>query len=316
MPLSKKQLAMRPKALWASEIIALFPEYAPAYAKNILEVYAEKTGIGRLRDHSNQATAAGKFWEDTIARAWAKENGYKIQRAYSAINDETHGLPLGATPDRLARKIPLKNDTPFEGLECKNVGIQESDLWNEPAYHVLIQVATQALVWDFPRVHIAICIGGVDRRSYTYERNDELEKIIIDRGRWFWKEIIEPRAWHERLPELPEITEEIKRRFLIKLFPTNGEPPIQATAKDFGIFEGWVRAKKNLERWKEAEKQYGNMALEQLRNASAVIGPDGKKLFSKVVREGKWVERFYREETVYPMLNLPRKHAEVYQNER
>lgn len=318
MPLSKKQLKLRSSALFASEIVALFPEYAMPYQKNVLELYAEKTGVGSLREAKGKAIDAGNFWEDTIARAWAKENGYKLFKGQTSIRPEDEfGFPLGATPDRIACKMPAEK-TRREGVEAKNVGLQDSSVWGEEpagaAFHVIIQTAVQVMVCKFPVVHIPICIGGNDRRTYRYESNHELEQLIVERGKWFW-EIIKTRAWHERLPELPEITEEIKRRFLVKLFPTNQEPPIQATQEDITLYDDWGTAKAELKQIEEREKYFANLALTRLGNSNAIIAPDGKKLFSKVVKAGGWVERFYRKESVYPQINLPRKRAEVYNDE-
>lgn len=317
MPLSKKQLAKRNSALFASEIVALFPEYAPSYARNILEVYAEKTGVGSLREHSNANTDVGNFLEKPIAELWARDRRaageiIKLQKVRESRVVDVSGIALGATPDFL-----LQPPRRMEALECKYVHPIAASEWDEDApYHVLLQCAMQRLVWQVEAVHIAAWIGSAaTREARIYEPNHDLEKLIIDRCKWFWQDIVTPRAWHAHLPEREEINEEIKKRFLVKLFPTNDEPPIAANETDFEIFELWKSAKKSERAAKAEVDRIANLALNRLGNADAVIAPDGKKLWSKVCKKAYIVPEHEVKPSVYVQINLTRKRAEIYEAE-
>lgn len=316
MALTKKQLALRQQYLWASEYVALFPEYAMPYQRSVLELYAEKTGMGSLREAKGKAIDAGNFWEDTIARAWAKENGYKLFKGQSEIRPDEFGFPLGATPDRIACKMPA-NKTRREGVEAKNIGLQDAGVWGEEphgaAYHVLIQATIQTMVCKFPIVHIPICIGGNDRRCYEYEPQNELVQLCVERGKWFW-EIVTTRAWHERLPELPEVHAEIKARFAAKLFQQNTEPPVAANEDDLVAFENYLALDRQKTEIENKMLEIRAAAALKMKNAGCIVGPDGKKLFYKKITPAAHVEPkpYYRKESIVVLANKPRMRAEVY----
>lgn len=311
--LTRKQLAQRKQALWASEIVALFPEYAPSYARNILEVYAEKTGVGSLREHSNANTAAGDFLEKPIAELWARDQRaageiVKLKKVRESRVNDAYGFALGATPD-------FHLEATRRALECKYVHPIAASEWDDDApYHVILQCAVQVLVWKFEIVHIAAWIGSAaTRQARTYEPSRELEQLIIERGKWFW-EIVQTRAWHERLPELPEVHAEIKARFAARLFPENTEPLVAANESDIAAFENYLTldAQKS-----ELEKQMLEIraaAALRMKNAGAIVGPDGKKIFYKKITPAGEVtpKPYFRKESIVVLANKPRTRAEVY----
>lgn len=318
MSLTKKQLALRKQALWASEIVGLFPEYALPYHRNILEIYAEKTGVGSLREHSNANTAAGDFLEKPIAELWAREHGKPkiVKVRESRLKD--YGFPLGATPDFLVNPRREKNPISPEALECKYVHPLDGETWKDDTpYHVLLQCAVQALVWRFHVVHIAAWIGSAATRvANVYEPVKELEELIIERGKWFW-EIVQTRAWHERLPELPEVHAEIKARFAARLFPGNTEPPVQADETDIAAFENYLALNIQKSDIESKMLEIRTAAALRMKNAGSIVGPDGKKIFYKKITPAAHVKPkpYDRKESVVVLANKPRNLAEIYEVE-
>ncbi len=321
--LTKKQLKLRNSALFASEIVALFPEYAPPYARSILELYAEKTGVGSLREHSNASTDAGNFLEKPIADLWVRDRRaageiIKLKKVRESRVVDVSGLRIGATPDFLvSNNFEVVGDN-NDALECKYVSPQESEAWKEDTpYHVLLQCAVQSLVWKFQLVHIAAWIGSAASRvANIYEQNRDLEQLIVERGKWFW-EIVQARAWHERLPELPEVHAEIKARFAAKLFPENSEPPVAANQDDLAAFEQYLMLDANKA---EIEKQMFGIratAALRMRNAGSIVGPDGKKLFYKKITPAGEVtpKPYFRKESITVLCNKPRTKAQIYEVE-
>jgi predicted phage-related endonuclease len=81
----------------------------------------------------------------------------------------------------------IKNDGTI--LECKTASNPKE--WGEPGTdeipdEYLMQCAHYAIVYDTPKVDIAVLIGGNDFRIYTYHRNKDMEELIIEHESEFW----------------------------------------------------------------------------------------------------------------------------------
>lgn len=322
MPLSRKQISQRkPRVYFASDLPGLFPEYAASYNKSILELYAEHTGIGPLRKFSgNASTDAGDFLEKPIAQMWARDKKLagepvQIKKVRESRVVSMSGLQLGATPDFIAEKNLVK-DPWRHAVECKYVNPMLEYQWEDDApFHVLLQVSQQTLVWKFESVAIAAWIGSAaNRRAYSYTPNQELEQNVVERWKWF-DEIVAKRLWHERLPDTEEISEEIKKRFLIKIFPGTNAPDIAATDSDLQLFELWKSAKLAADTAQKEMERIANLALQRMGNAGKVIGPDGKALWRKVKKDGYEVKAHTVSASTFVQLVTPRNKKEVYEKE-
>jgi len=321
MPLSRKQISQRkPRVYFASDLPGLFPEYAASYNKSILELYAEHTGIGPLRKFSgNASTDAGDFLEKPIAQMWARDKKLagepvQIKKVRESRVVSVSGLQLGATPDFIAEKNLA--DPWRHAVECKYVSPMLEYQWEDDApFHVLLQVAQQAVVWKFEGVAIAAWIGSAaNRRAYSYTPNKELEQNVVERWKWF-DEIVAKRSWHERLPDMEEVSNEIKRRFLVKIFPGTNDPDIAATESDLQLFELWKSAKIAADTTQKESERLANLALQRMGNSGKVIGPDGKALWRKVNREAYDVKPHRVEASTFVQLVTPRAKKEVYKEE-
>lgn len=188
--------------------------------------------------------------------------------------------------------------------------------WEDDApFHVLLQVSQQTLVWKFESVAIAAWIGSAaNRRAYSYTPNQELEQNVVERWKWF-DEIVAKRLWHERLPDTEEISEEIKKRFLIKIFPGTNAPDIAATDSDLQLFELWKSAKLAADTAQKEMERIANLALQRMGNAGKVIGPDGKALWRKVKKDGYEVKAHTVSASTFVQLVTPRNKKEVYEKE-
>lgn len=84
--------------------------------------------------------------------------------------------------------------------KCSNSFMRH--LWGEEGSDVipmeyLVQIATYCSIMNAPRAYLSVLIGGSEYREFIYERNTELESIILESAVTFWdclQNNIEPEA--------------------------------------------------------------------------------------------------------------------------
>ncbi|MCP4363337.1 MAG: hypothetical protein GY796_35505 [Chloroflexi bacterium] len=159
-------------------ILGLSPYRTP------LDVYLDKTGESKPEDLSdNQAVHWGITLEDTIAKEYAKREGVRVRRRNKQFIHPEH-VWMRANIDRSidgARKV----------LECKTAGQYMSADWgpagtDQVPESYLVQVAWYMSILGYPHADLAVLIGGRDFRSYQFQRDFELESMMVRRAKSFW----------------------------------------------------------------------------------------------------------------------------------
>jgi predicted phage-related endonuclease len=97
-------------------------------------------------------------------------------------------------------------------IECKMVNQYRSDEFGEPGtddvpLDVLLQGGFYSLIYDTPVCDFPVTIGGNVPVLYYYERNKELEELIVQRGMEFWEKHIltrepPPVTIHDKLNDI------------------------------------------------------------------------------------------------------------------
>ena len=154
-----------------------------------IDVWQQKTRREVAPDISNKPSVkAGNMLENAVAEWFTHETGKEL-----IITGDFHVHPaipfLGGNIDRL---VVGENAL----LECKTT--QHENGWgegyeagdNKIPDHYLCQVIHYCAVTGCDIAYIAVLIKGIDFRWFKYERNHELEKIIIDREVAFWNDHI------------------------------------------------------------------------------------------------------------------------------
>jgi putative phage-type endonuclease len=212
--LTAQQQAIRAKGIGASETPALLG--LDRY-RNALDIYCKKLGL--VDDAPSYHIERGNYLEPAL-RKWASARLDLNFVGCAPMVHPTNKIVL-ATPDGLACDGPQ----PVACLEIKSPGPRTWYEWGEgeqdaPDRYV-VQLAQQMLVTGAPRGYIAALLDG-DLHTYAFERDAELEQVIVDTIERFWRDHIETQT-PPPVDGSPSADEYLKRRF-----PANRGPVLVA----------------------------------------------------------------------------------------
>jgi len=162
----------------AAAILGFSPWRSP------MDVWMEKMGIEAKPDATKEFLLnLGQELEPVIARLYTRETKQQVYEPMIVpVIHKTHEILIG-TPDRLVqgdlRGVELKSENQFQ------------DEFGEPGtdqvpYHYLIQCAHYMAVMDYPVWDVALLKAGTSFSIYHIERDQELEKEMIDQLRAWW----------------------------------------------------------------------------------------------------------------------------------
>jgi putative phage-type endonuclease len=146
-------------------------------------VYLEKLGMAAPKITS-EAMEWGLLLQDPIGRAWARRAGVKVKPA-GHYTYWRHDLPfpMAAHTDFLTdvgHPVEVKNASHFSAADF---GEPDTD---EIPVDYRLQLAHELAVLDRPVGHLVVLIGGNRLRHYLVQRDDELERNLLE---------VEQRAW-------------------------------------------------------------------------------------------------------------------------
>ncbi|MDO6747173.1 YqaJ viral recombinase family nuclease [Gilvimarinus sp. 1_MG-2023] len=166
-------------------ILGLDP-YRQAY-----DVWLEKTGRELPRDLDSENVFWGNEYEEPIAKEYCRRmkertgEDFKVRnKNMPAVHKEHPFLLANIDRDIVGMR---------RGLEIKNVGWRMAPLWgedgtDEAAEYYIPQPHHYMLCMDYQEWDLAALIGGQELRIYHFERDPEMDQIIIDTCRDFWFE--------------------------------------------------------------------------------------------------------------------------------
>jgi len=184
--LTKEQISIRKNYVCGSDIGTILGVNRFATA---VELWQIKTGRMEAPDIGNKpAVKAGNMLEDAVAHWFATETGKELYKDERFIIHPSIPV-LGGNIDR---RITGENAL----LECKTT--QSGEGWGEgfPAgdniipHAYLCQVIHYCAITGCDTAYIAVLIRGIDFRWYKYERNIELEKIVMERCVQWWEQYV------------------------------------------------------------------------------------------------------------------------------
>jgi putative phage-type endonuclease len=239
--------------------------------KTPYDLYLEKTSELDPDDSDNKETENEKIYfgnllEDIVANEYARRTGNKVAVEENVLRNKNYPWML-ANIDRL-----IKNKKGV--LECKTSDALFTRLWGESYTdnfpdEYLLQCAHYAIVLDVEFVDLAVLIGGNNFRIYTYKRNYELEKKLIEKEKQFWHNNVLPRIppdpitsdeaskiWNNSKKEAVMATMEVKQTVndLTIIKKQIDELMKQKEEKELLI-------KSTLKDKEELEDEYGNLLL-------------------------------------------------------
>ena len=176
--LTNEQRANRKKGVGASDspIIMGFSSYKTPYM-----LYLEKLGLVS-DDEETEIQYWGHQLEAVICDHFAKINNLHISvpDTYYHPNKEYMFANLDGFIEEQNAVVEIKNSSAFMRQEWGESGTDAIPM------QYLIQVAHQCIVTNADKGFLAVLIGGNEYRQFIYERDKELETMIVDAVDKFW----------------------------------------------------------------------------------------------------------------------------------
>lgn len=243
--------------------------------KSAFEVYEEKVN-GYSKDLSNnEAVQSGIFLEDGIAKWYENIKGVGT---FKPVKMKTHSQYsfLVANPDRLiaGKKI---------GIEIKNVGDRSRHLWGEdgsqlvPDYYFL-QAAHYMLVLDYEAWDVVACIGGQELRTYRFERDQEIDELIIQGASDFWHNHVEKRVEPPKDYASSGVQELIKKKFNLV-----SDEVVNLPDEFSDVATQWQTAKEDIKHHDNLRKELEAKLLDAIGTAGKALLADGRAFYRKLI---------------------------------
>lgn len=193
-------LSLRMQDVTSTEVSALFG-LSPYLTK--FELWHRKKSQMASDFDPNERTIWGNRLESAIANGIAEDNGWIIRPAPEYVRDTE--LRMGSSFDFMVKK-PREGATSIdvdwtysEILEIKNVdGLVFRDNWEDDEElglqappHIELQVQQQMLLKGLSVTNIGVLVGGNKRVQIRREADPEIQNMIVQAVKDFWKSIEE-----------------------------------------------------------------------------------------------------------------------------
>lgn len=244
------------------------------------EVYLEKTE-GYQKDLSgNDAIKRGVIFEQPVADLYELETGKTLYCTSTIVHDKYPFLI--ANPDRL---IPEES----RGLEIKTVGRFSQKEWGESGSqkipeHYYMQIAHYMMVLNYKYWDLAALFHDYEMRVYSFERNPQIDEIILECGEFFWKNHVEKRNPPDIDFKNPHAKELIK-----SIYKTIDEKTITLSDDFIPDVEAMIYAKKQIKDWKETHDISESRILNAMGNSESAILSNGNRFFRKLVKRNEYI---------------------------
>lgn len=236
-----------------------------------LELYLEKRGEIPPFE-GNEATLWGQLLEPVVRDEYARRTGRQVSVP-----------PLARHPKHdflIAHADGLTTDGRcYEGKTARS-----ADGWGEPgtdqipqAY--LIQVQHVMLVTATPVADVAVLIGGSDFRLYEVPADRELQDMIVEGEAAFWQRVQKGHA-----PD-PDFSTESARDLVKRLYPGTDGTILHATDSHITWRQTWEEAAALAQRYKDVAEGAKAHLLYEMKQAAALVFPDGMALRRKKVEK-------------------------------
>ena len=272
-------LEARRKGIGGSDIagvLGLEGAFSTAY-----EVYQDKVH-GIRRDLSgDERIYWGHALEDAIAKRYSQLTGAQLVCS-GIFKHKKHPFLLG-NPDRLILKER-------HGLEIKNVGEGLKHLWGESGSKDIpksyfAQINHYMMVLDYERWDLAALFGGQELRTYSFERDLEIDEILIEHGSKFWYDHVQKQIPPEIDYSNTRIQELIKKKYnLVSEKTVRLDDQIE-------IVDQYEEAKKHIKHYEKIKSESEARILDAMQDAGVAYLADGRHfLRKKIQRKGFTVQ--------------------------
>lgn len=268
--LTDEQRARRQNGIGASDtpIIMGYSTYKTPY-----QLYLEKIGAIQPDDEMTEQQYWGTALEPAIIKRFSEENNVEITFPDTVYHPQYPFIfaNLDGWIESERAVVEAKSANSFMRKEwdmALNDGI--------PLVY-LIQIAKQCAITDASRGYCAVLIGGMEYKQFTYERDKELESVIIQADIDFWECVT-----HRHEPA-PLNTSDCRLKF-----PVPSPDKIrEATFEIANNLTALLDVKQKIKVLNDTEEHYKMRVMSHMGDAEYLMGMDGEMLATwKATKKG------------------------------
>lgn len=150
--------------------------------KSKLKLWYEKTRLIEQEEVNNRFIKAGNYLEPVILQWFSDETGLNVTPGNDSLIVHPEHKFMAGNIDGFIRSENMV----FEAkTSAYGHGFGPQGSFEIPD-HYLCQIVHYVACKDANGAYLSVLIGGNDLRWYRYERNEKLERAIIEKEREFW----------------------------------------------------------------------------------------------------------------------------------
>lgn len=268
--LTEEQRARRREGIGASDtpIIMGYSSYKTPY-----QLYLEKIGAIAPDDEMTEVQYWGNALEPVIIKRFAEENGVNVSFPDTVYHPKYPFIfaNLDGWIESERAVVEAKSANSFQRKEwdmALNDGI--------PLVY-LIQLAKQCAITDASRGYCAVLIGGMEYKQFTYERDKELESVIIQADIDFWECVL------NRHEPAPLNTSDCRLKFP----KPSPEKISDATFEIANNLTSLLDVKQKIKVLNDTEEHFKMRIMSHMGDAEYLMGMDGEMLATwKATKKG------------------------------
>jgi putative phage-type endonuclease len=241
--------------------------------KTPYQLYLEKTGAIECDEEETEQQYWGRVLERVILNRFSEENNVEISFPDTVYHPDYPFIfaNLDGWIESEKAVVEAKSTNSFQRKEW------DMALTDGIPLVYLIQVAKQCAVTNASRGYCAVLIGGMEYKQFVYERDKELETVILQADIDFWECV-----QHRKEPD-PLNTSDCRLKF-----PTpSPEKIVHATFKTEHALKALTDYKFRIKELQEHEELQKMQLMSHMGDAEYLMGHEGELLATwKATKKG------------------------------
>jgi len=226
---------------------------------NIIDLWKQKTRLAPIEQKFSLALKMGSLLEPVVAQLFEEAAHQKLTVVDELLVHKT--IPyMAANVDRM---VQGRNEV----VELKTARMPNGE-WGDVGENLipsqyLCQIYHYAMVTDAERMHVGVLFKATDEfRKYSFERNERLESIILEKEKLFWECVQTMTA-----PE-PDNGDEV-----MSLYGTDVLEDMVVASGDVEIAVGKLKAvKTHIKELEESQKELESVIKAAMGNKTILMG--------------------------------------------
>lgn len=256
-------MTVRSQGISGTEVAALFG-MSPYLTK--MGLYARKKGLVPEPEQT-QRMKIGKALEPVVVDLFQQETG-KFVDWFDTLQEHPKEPLIIGTPDGMV-------DQRASVFEAKTAGLDRAFEWGDPGTDLIpqqyiFQVQHYMMLTGTKDAYLAALIGGNDFRRFHLKADEELQAMMLNEIRKFWRDHIEKNV----APEI-DASEESKQ-YLLRLYPSPTDGIREATPDEDEIVVGILQTRKELAFLEARKDELSNKLKEKIGFAKGLTSTAGK----------------------------------------